>query len=54
MKLFWAIIAYVVIGIILGWGLILAVKGNLWLLVIGFIAYVVAFGKIGCLPKKSH
>jgi len=23
-------------------------------LVIGFIAYVVAFGKIGCLPKKSH
>jgi hypothetical protein len=29
-------------------------KGNPWLLVISFIAYVVAFGKIGCLPKKSH
>jgi hypothetical protein len=54
MKLLWAIIAYLVIGIILGWGLILTMKGNPWLLVIGFISYVVAFGKIGCLPKKSH
>jgi hypothetical protein len=54
MKLFWAIIAYVAIGIILGWGLILTMKGSPWLLVIGFIGYVVAFGKIGCLPKKSH
>lgn len=54
MKLLWAIIAYVVIGIILGWGMILMMKGSPWLLVIGFLAYVVAFGKIGCLPKKSH
>jgi len=54
MKLLWAIIAYLVIGIILGWGLILTMKGNPWLLVIGFIAYAVSFGKIGCLPKKSH
>lgn len=54
MKLFWAIIAYLVIGVFLGAGLILTMKGNPWLLVIGFIAYVVAFGKIGCLPKKSH
>lgn len=54
MKLLWAIIAYLVIGLILGWGLILTMKGSPWLLVIGFLAYVVAFGKIGCLPKKSH
>jgi len=54
MKLLWAIIAYLVIGIILGWGLILTMKGNPWLLVIGLVAYVVGFGKIGCLPKKSH
>lgn len=47
-------IAYVVIAGILGWGVILTMKGNPWLLVIGFLAYVVAFGKIGCLPKKSH
>jgi len=54
MKLLWAIIAYVVIAGILGWGLILTMKGNPWLFIIGFLAYVVAFGKIGCLPKKSH
>jgi hypothetical protein len=54
MKLLWAILAYLVIGLILGFGIIAAVKGKPWLLVIGFTAYVVAFGKIGCLPKKSH
>ena len=36
------------------WGILAAMKGNLWVLIVGFIAYVVAFGKIGCLPKKSH
>jgi hypothetical protein len=49
-----AILAYVVIGLVLGWGIILAVKGSPWLLVAGFITYVVAFAKLGCLPKKSH
>ena len=54
MKFLWAIIAYLVIAAILGWGLILTVKGNPWLFVIAFLAYVIAFGRIGCLPKKSH
>jgi len=54
MKFFLAIVAYLVIGLVLGWGILLAVKGSFWLLVVGFIAYVVAFGRIGCLPKKSH
>ena len=54
MKFFLAVLAYVVIGLVLGCGLVMAVKGSPWLLVVGFLAYVVAFGKIGCLPKKSH
>jgi hypothetical protein len=54
MKFYMAILAYLFIGLILGWGILLAVKGNVWLLIFGFVAYVVAFGKIGCLPKKSH
>ncbi len=54
MKFLLAVIAYLVIGLILGWGILLAVKGNPWLLVVGSVAYVVAFGKLGCLPKKSH
>jgi hypothetical protein len=54
MKLLWAIVVYLVIGLILGWGILLAVKGSPWLLIVSFVAYVVAFAKIGCLPKKSH
>ena len=54
MKFLLAIIAYLVIGVVLGAGILLAVKGSPWLLVVGFLAYVVAFGKLGCLPGKSH
>ena len=54
MKFLLAIVAYLVIGLVLGWGILLAVKGQPWLLIVGFLAYAVAFAKLGCLPKKSH
>ena len=54
MKFLLAIIAYVVIGLVLGWGILLAVKGEPWLLVVGFLTYAAAFAKLGCLPKQSH
>lgn len=54
MKFLMAIIAYLIISLILGWGILLTCKGEPWLLIIGFLAYVVAFGKLGCLPGKSH
>jgi hypothetical protein len=54
MKFALAILAYLLIGLVLGWGILSAVKGNVWVLVIALLAYVVAFGKLGCLPKKSH
>ena len=54
MKLLWAIIAYLIIGIVLGWGILAGMKGNWWILAIGFLAYVIVFGRVGCLPKKSH
>jgi F0F1-type ATP synthase assembly protein I len=54
MKFLMAILAYLVIGAVLGSGILLTVKGNPWLLIVGFLAYVVAFAKIGCLPGKSH
>ena len=53
MKLMWAIVAYLVIGLVLGWGILLTVKGEPWLLIIGSLAYSVAFAKLGCLPKNS-
>jgi hypothetical protein len=54
MKFLLAIVAYLVIGLVLGWGILLAVKGAPWLLIVGFLAYVLAFAKVGCLPSKSH
>jgi hypothetical protein len=54
MNFLWAVVAYLVIAAVLGWGILLAVKGSPWLLVAGFVVYVIAFGKIGCLPKKTH
>lgn len=53
MNLLLAAIAYLVIGLLLGCGILLAVKGEPWLLIAGFLAYAAAFAKFGCLPKKS-
>jgi hypothetical protein len=49
-----AVVAYLIIGAVLGAGLLMTMKGSPWLLVIGLLAYVVIFARIGCLPKKSH
>ena len=54
MKFLWAIIAYLIIGLLLSWGILLAFRGEPWLLIVGFLTYAVAFAKLGCLPKKSH
>ena len=54
MKFLLAIVAYLVIGLVLGWGILLTVKGQPWLLIAAFLAYAVAFARLGCLPKKSH
>lgn len=54
MKFLLAIAAYAVIGLVLAWGMLLAVKGDPWLLIVGFLTYAAAFAKLGCQPKKSH
>ena len=54
MKLLMAIIAYVVVGLVLGWGMLLAVKGEPWLLIAGLLGYGIAFAKLGCLPRQSR
>jgi len=51
MKFLAAIAVYLLIGIALGWGIILAMKGSMWFLAAGVAVYVLAFAKIGCLPK---
>lgn len=51
MKFLMATVVYLMISFVLGWGILLAVKGNPWLLILGTLAYAVSFAKIGCLPK---
>ena len=54
MKLALAVFIYLIIAAILGAGILLLVAGKPWFFVIGFIAFGVAFGRIGCMPKKPH
>ena len=54
MRFLLAIVAYLVIGLVLGWGILLTAKGQPLLLIVGFLAYLLAFAKLGCLLKQSH
>ena len=49
MKMLAAILVYLVLGLMLAFGIYLAVFGKLWLLILGFIVYLLAFAKFGCL-----
>jgi hypothetical protein len=49
MKLALAVLVYLIIATILSAGILLLMNGHPLLLIIGFIAFVVAFGKIGCM-----
>lgn len=53
MKFFASIVAYLVIGALLGAGIYEAVQGHLWFLAAVAVVYVVAFAKLGCLPSGS-
>lgn len=48
MKFFLSLVVYLLIGLVLGWGILLLIKGTPWLLIVSFTAYIVAFAKIGC------
>jgi hypothetical protein len=55
MRFLFAILAYLMIGVVLGLGIYLGMaKGSWWFLAAGIVAYVVSFAKIGCLPPKTH
>ena len=54
MKFVLAILIYLIIAVILGAGILEIMAGKPWLLVAGAVAFIVAFGRIGCMPKKPH
>jgi hypothetical protein len=49
MKLLLAFLVWLVMGGVLVKGLIMAVNGSVWLLIVGVVAFIVLVGKIGCL-----
>lgn len=49
MKFALAIFVYLLMAAILGTGIVLLVLGKPLLLIIAIVAYVVAFGRLGCL-----
>jgi len=49
MKFALAILTFLTMALILGAGIILLVAGKPLLLIIGAIAFVVAFGRLGCM-----
>jgi hypothetical protein len=53
MKFIASVVVYLLIGAVIGWGILMAMKGNLWFLIVSLVVYLAAVAKLGCLPK-SH
>lgn len=43
-----AVLVWLVIGAVLAAGIVMAVKGSAWLLIVGLVAFILAFAKVGC------
>ena len=54
MKFLLAVMTYLLMAFVLGWGILLAVRGQYGLLIASVVGYCLALGFIGCLPQKSH
>lgn len=54
MKFIMALLTYLGIAGLLGCGILLAIRGNPWLLIISFLGYATLFALCGCLPAKSQ
>ncbi len=54
MKFALAILVYLLISLILGWGILLLIAGKPWLLITGAVAFLIAFAKIGCKSPPPH
>ena len=48
MKFILATVVYLLIGVVLAWGILLMLAGKPWLLVAALVCYLLAFAKIGC------
>jgi membrane protein implicated in regulation of membrane protease activity len=51
MKLLRVYLTWFAMAAVLATGIVLAVKGSPWLLILGFLGFIVAFAKLGCLDN---
>ena len=49
MKLFLAFVVWISMGAVLAKGMLMAVHGSFWLLILGVLGFVALVAKIGCL-----
>ena len=55
MKFLGSVFVYLIMVVLLSWGILLAVGGHYWLLAVGFLTYSLLLTKFGCLPPdNSH
>ena len=54
MKLVYVYLVWLGMATVLATGIVLAVKGSPWLLVLGFLGLVLAFAKIGCMHQSAQ
>jgi len=49
MKFLLAMLVWLIMGVVIGAGILMAIKGSIWLLVLSLLAFIVLVAKIGCL-----
>lgn len=54
MKFLLAMLVWLIMGAFIAAGIVMAVKGSVWLLLLSVAAFIVMVAKIGCLPPKAH
>jgi hypothetical protein len=47
-----SLITYLIMGLVLGAGILLMMKGTFWLLLLGLLIYFFLFIKYGCLSSQ--
>ena len=50
MSFFFALLLYVVMAAVLATGIVMAVHGTFWLLIVGFLLFVIVLGKVCLVP----
>jgi hypothetical protein len=54
MKFLLAMLVWIIMGAFIAAGIIMAVKGTVWLLIISVLGFILLVAKFGCLPQKEH